>query len=83
MAAELKLPGVSDWVLGRPAMHPMHELADYFRAADVICQASLEEGLSLAPSRAGLWRPVIASSVGGMAVRCATTPCSPPGAMWR
>ena len=70
LAAELKLPGASGWVLGRPAMHPMRELADYFRAADVICQASLEEGLSLATLEGlACGVPVVASSVGGMAVR--------------
>ena len=70
LAAELKLPGASGWALGRPAMHPMRELADYFRAADVICQASLEEGLSLATLEGlACGVPVVASSVGGMAVR--------------
>ncbi|HTH47284.1 MAG TPA: glycosyltransferase family 4 protein, partial [Candidatus Limnocylindria bacterium] len=70
LAAELKLTGASEWVLGRPAMHPMRELADFFRSADVICQASLEEGLSLATLEGlACGVPVVASSVGGMAVR--------------
>lgn len=70
LAAELNLAGASGWALGRPAMHPMRELADYFRAADVICQASLEEGLSLATLEGlACGVPVVASSVGGMAVR--------------
>jgi glycosyltransferase involved in cell wall biosynthesis len=70
LAAELRLPDAAEWALGRPAMHPMRELADYFRAADVVCQASLEEGLSLATLEGlACGVPVVASSVGGMAVR--------------
>lgn len=72
LAAELKLPGAAEWALGRPAIHPMRELADYFRAADVVCQASLEEGLSLATLEGlACGVPVVASSVGGMAARLA------------
>ena len=68
MAAEMGLPQCNEWVLGRPAMHPMRELADYFRAADVICQSSLEEGLSLATMEGmACGVPVVASDVGGMA----------------
>ncbi len=68
MAAEMGLPLGKEWVLGRPAMHPMKELADYFRAADVICQSSLEEGLSLATLEGmACGVPVVASDVGGMA----------------
>ena len=70
LAAELGLPDAADWVLGRGALHPMRELADYFRAADVVCQASLEEGLSLATIEGlACGVPVVASEVGGMAVR--------------
>ena len=70
LAARLGLPDAADWVLGRPAVHPMRELADYFRAADVVCQASLEEGLSLATIEGlACGVPVVASEVGGMAVR--------------
>jgi glycosyltransferase involved in cell wall biosynthesis len=58
----------SSWVLGRPAAHPMHELADYYRAADVLVQASLEEGLGLSPLEAlACETPVVATDVGGMA----------------
>ena len=58
----------SAWVLGRPAAHPMHELADYFRAADVLVQGSLEEGLGLSPLEAlACETPVVATDVGGMA----------------
>lgn len=68
MAAEMSLPMGSDWVIGRPAMHPMRELADYFRCADVVCQSSLEEGLSLATLEGcACGIPVVASEVGGMA----------------
>ena len=68
LAAEMGLPLGSEWVFGRPAMHPMRDLADYFRAADLICQSSLEEGLSLATLEGmACGVPVVASDVGGMA----------------
>ncbi|RPJ60523.1 MAG: glycosyltransferase [Acidobacteria bacterium] len=62
-------PGSEGWVLGRPAVHPMtQDLADYFRAADVVAQASLAEGLGLAPLEAlACGTPVVATNVGGMA----------------
>jgi glycosyltransferase involved in cell wall biosynthesis len=59
---------VSQWVLGRPAVHPMHELADYLRAADAVAQASLAEGLGLAPLEAlACETPIVVTAVGGMA----------------
>jgi len=68
LARSLGLPDTSQWVLGRPAAHPMKELADYFRAADVLVQASLEEGLGLSPLEAlACDTPVVATAVGGMA----------------
>jgi len=68
LAASLGLHNPSAWVLGRPAAHPMHELADYFRAADVLVQGSLEEGLGLSPLEAlACETPVVATAVGGMA----------------
>jgi glycosyltransferase involved in cell wall biosynthesis len=66
------LPGVDDWVAARPAVHPMHGLADYYRAADVLAQASLAEGLGLAPLEAlACGVPVAATAVGGMALTLA------------
>jgi glycosyltransferase involved in cell wall biosynthesis len=68
LAKALGLPDVSRWVLGRPAAHPMHELADYYRAADALVQGSLAEGLGLSPLEALACEvPVVASAVGGMA----------------
>ncbi len=69
LARELGLPTSEEWVLGRPAAHPMIELAEYFRAADVVVQASLEEGLGFSPLE-GLasGTPVVATDVGGMAL---------------
>lgn len=58
-----------DWIIGRPAVHPMHGLADYFKAADVVVQASLAEGLGLSTLEAlACGTPVVATAVGGMAV---------------
>jgi glycosyltransferase involved in cell wall biosynthesis len=68
LAEELRLPGASQWVLGRPAAHPTIDVADYFRLADVVVQASLVEGLGLSPLEAlACGTPVVATCVGGMA----------------
>ena len=68
LAHAMGIRDASSWVLGRPAAHPMHELADYYRAADVLVQASLEEGLGLSPLEAlACETPVVATDVGGMA----------------
>ena len=48
----------------------MKELADYFRAADAVAQASLAEGLGLSLLEAlSCGTPVVATAVGGMAVQ--------------
>jgi glycosyltransferase involved in cell wall biosynthesis len=68
LARTLDLPQPLDWVLGRPAVHPMTELADYLRSADVLVQGSLEEGLGLSPLEALACEvPVVATAVGGLA----------------
>ena len=41
LARGMGLPNVDRWVLGRPAAHPVTELPEYYRAADVVAQASL------------------------------------------
>jgi glycosyltransferase involved in cell wall biosynthesis len=68
LARALAIPDASRWVLGRPAVHPMHELASYIRTADALVQGSLEEGLGLSPLEALACEvPVVATRVGGMA----------------
>jgi glycosyltransferase involved in cell wall biosynthesis len=68
LARSLDLADSSGWVLARPAVHPMTELADYMRAADALVQGSLEEGLGLSPLEALACEiPVVATNVGGMA----------------
>jgi mannosyltransferase len=68
LARSLGLADSARWVLARPAVHPMTELADYMRAADVLVQGSLEEGLGLSPLEALACEiPVIATAIGGMA----------------
>jgi glycosyltransferase involved in cell wall biosynthesis len=68
LARSLGLADSAAWVLARPAVHPMTELADYMRAADALVQGSLEEGLGLSPLEALACEvPVVATNVGGMA----------------
>jgi glycosyltransferase involved in cell wall biosynthesis len=68
LAKRLALPNAEDWVLGRPAAHPMTELADYYRASDVLAQASLDEGAGMTTLEAlACGVPVVCTAVGGMA----------------
>jgi glycosyltransferase involved in cell wall biosynthesis len=70
LANDLNLPEVDQWVLGRPAAHPMTEVADYFRAADVMALGSLAEGAAYSTLEAlACGTPVVATAVGGMAVQ--------------
>jgi glycosyltransferase involved in cell wall biosynthesis len=69
LARTLNLPDPDSWVIGGPALHPMRDLADLFRAADVVVQASLAEGLGMSPLESlSCGTPVVATAVGGMTV---------------
>jgi glycosyltransferase involved in cell wall biosynthesis len=79
LAEQLDLPHPSEWVLGRPAAHPVTEVADYFRAADVMALASLAEGAAYSTLEAlACATPVVASAVGGMAVQLQGVARLPP-----
>ena len=68
LSSSLGLSDSSGWVMARPAAHPISEFPDYLRAADVLVQGSLEEGLGLSPLEALACEvPVVATNVGGMA----------------
>lgn len=70
LAHDLDLPEADQWVLGRPAAHPMIDVADYFRCADVMALASLAEGAAYSTLEAlACGTPVVATAVGGMAVQ--------------
>jgi glycosyltransferase involved in cell wall biosynthesis len=70
LADQLQLPETRTWVIGRPAAHPMKDLADYFRATDVMALASLAEGAAYSTLEAlACGTPVVATAVGGMAVQ--------------
>src|SRR5207249_8966703 len=86
LAKKMGLPNSETWVLGRPAAHPMTEVGDYFRAADVMALASLAEGAAYSTLEAlSCGTPVVATAVGGMAVQldgyARLTPRSDPQAM--
>jgi D-inositol-3-phosphate glycosyltransferase len=66
----LGLRDAADWTIGREAVHPMKDLADYLRSADVVAQASLAEGAAYSTLEAlACGTPVVATDVGGMAVQ--------------
>jgi len=68
LADELALPGAAGFVLGRPAAHPMKDLADYYRTADCMALASLAEGLGMSPLESlACGTPVVCTAVGGLA----------------
>jgi glycosyltransferase involved in cell wall biosynthesis len=70
LAQKLKLPQWEEWVIGRPAVHPMTEVFDYFRAADAVAMASLAEGAAYSTLEAlACGTPLVATAVGGMAVQ--------------
>jgi len=70
LARNMGLGETRDWVFGRPAEHPMKGVPDFFRAADVLAQASLAEGAAYSTLEAlACGIPVIATAVGGMAVQ--------------
>jgi D-inositol-3-phosphate glycosyltransferase len=70
LSTKLGLPHTDEWVLGRPAAHPMTEVADYFRAADAMALASLAEGAAYSTLESlACGTPVVATAVGGMKVQ--------------
>ena len=80
-ARTLGLPECEEWVIGRPAVHPMKDLCEYMQAADVVVQASLAEGGGMSPLEAlACGTPVVATRVGGMALTLpGIAQLTPPG----
>lgn len=69
LAREMALPGTNNWVVARPAAHPIAELPGYLKAVDLLAQASLAEGAGFSPLEAlACGTPVVVSAVGGMAL---------------
>ncbi len=57
----------ADWVLGRPAAHPMTDLPEYYQASDCLAQGSLAEGLGISPMEAlACGIPAVCTAVGGL-----------------
>jgi glycosyltransferase involved in cell wall biosynthesis len=70
LADGLGLKDAKEWIIGRPAVHPMQDLCEYFQAADVVIQSSLAEGAAFSTLEAlAAGTPVIATDIGGMAVQ--------------
>src|SRR5947208_13917229 len=79
LAKKMGLPNSETWVLVRPAAHPMTEVADYLRSADVMALASLAEGAAYSTLEAlACGTPVVATRVGGMAVQLEGVAQLPP-----
>jgi glycosyltransferase involved in cell wall biosynthesis len=70
LAEKLSLPDASEWILARPAVHPMKDLCEYFQAADLVIQSSLAEGAAFSTLEAlAAGTPVVATNIGGMAIQ--------------
>jgi glycosyltransferase involved in cell wall biosynthesis len=68
LPSQLGIRDAYAWAIGREAVHPMEELADYLRTADLVAQASLAEGAAYSTLEAlACGTPVVATAVGGMA----------------
>jgi glycosyltransferase involved in cell wall biosynthesis len=68
LGEKLELPDCKEFVLGRPAAHPMRDLPNYYRAADCMALASLEEGLGMSPLESfACGTPAVCTAVGGLA----------------
>ena len=68
LAQRMRLPDADQWVIGRPAAHPMYDLPRYYQAADCLAQASLAEGAGMSPLEAlACGTPAVCTAVGGMA----------------
>lgn len=69
-ARGLGLAESEKWIIGRPAVHPMEDLCEYFQAADLVVQSSLAEGAAFSTLEAlAAGTPVVATGIGGMAVQ--------------
>jgi glycosyltransferase involved in cell wall biosynthesis len=85
-AKDIGIADAEEWMIGRPPVHPMEDLCEYFQAADVVIQSSLAEGAAFSTLEAlACETPVIATDLGGMAVQLAgvaqLTPRQDPQAM--
>ncbi len=70
VAASLGIADAQDWIVGRPAVHPMGDLCEYFQASDLVIQSSLAEGCGISPLEGlACGVPVVATDVGGMSVQ--------------
>jgi len=70
LARRLGLEDAGQWVVGRPAVHPMEDLCELFQAVDLVAQSSLEEGAGMSPLEAlACGTPVVATRVGGLAAQ--------------
>src|SRR5205085_2272331 len=65
LAGAMGFADAKDWIIGRPAVHPMQDLCEYFQAADLVIQSSLAEGCGFSPLEAlACGTPVVATNVG-------------------
>ncbi len=70
LAQSLGVRDADNWLIGRPAVHPLTEVFEYFRAADAVAMASLAEGAAFSTLEAlACGTPLVATAVGGMAVQ--------------
>jgi glycosyltransferase involved in cell wall biosynthesis len=70
LAKEMGFSDAEQWIVGRPAVHPMRNLHEFFQLSDVLVQSSLAEGAAFSTLEGlAAGTPVIATDIGGMAVQ--------------
>jgi glycosyltransferase involved in cell wall biosynthesis len=70
LAHKMGFADADTWLIGRPAVHPMKNLHEFFQLSDVLIQSSLAEGAAFSTLEGlAAGTPVIATDIGGMAVQ--------------
>ena len=51
LASDMGFSDAASWIIGRPAVHPMKNLCEFFQSADVVIESSLRKGSAFRRSK--------------------------------